>query len=310
MLSVDYLLEIISSTIRMCSPLLYCGLAAAICAKADIFNISMDGAMLASAFFSIVVNFYTHNVFLSVLAGILASMLVSALVGVLTIKFKASPVVVGIATNVAMGGVTTYLLFSIFNTRGVFTDPSLVGLSKVDIDLLNNIPYLGTILRGLTYIDLLAYASAIILYIFLYKTVIGYRLRALGINGIAAKSLGTKVDTYRFVTITLSGILCGLGGVLLSMGTVTLFIQNITAGRGYIALAANNLGKSHPLGVLASSLFFGLTEALGNFLQNTSVKGQITDSIPYVATIIALIIFAIQKKAAKKNRTKKLLGIN
>ena len=122
------------------------------------------------------------------------------------------------------------------------------------------------------------------------------------INKEAARSLGTPVEKYQFLTISLSGILCGLGGVLLSMGTVTLFMQNMTSGRGYIAMAANNLGKSHPIGVLLSSLFFGFSQAAGNVLQNTSLKTQITASIPYVATIVALILFSIQNKRKKKNK--------
>ncbi len=204
-------------------------------------------------------------------------------------------------------------------------------------------------LSGLTIIDYLAVAIAIGMYFFLYKTVLGFRLRAVGINeeaakslgtpveryqfltitlsgilsglggvllsmstvtlfiqvGIneeAAKSLGTPVERYQFLTITLSGILSGLGGVLLSMSTVTLFIQDITSGRGYIALAANNLGQSHPLGVLVSSVFFGVSQAIGNALQNTSLKTQMTASLPYIATIVALILFSVHANRKKKRR--------
>ena len=208
------------------------------------------------------------------------------------------------ATNTMIGGVTTYLLYIIFKTKGVFTDSSLVSLSKINLPIIKDIPVIGTIFSGLTIIDYLAFILAIGIYIFLYKTVLGYRLRAIGINKEAARSLGTPVEKYQFLTISLSGILCGLGGVLLSMGTVTLFMQNMTSGRGYIAMAANNLGKSHPIGVLLSSLFFGFSQAAGNVLQNTSLKTQITASIPYVATIIALILFSIQTKGNKKKKAK------
>ncbi len=301
--SWSYFAAIVSSTLRNCSPLLYCSLAAAICKRADVFNISMEGTMLTSAFFSIVVNYYTHNVLLAVLAGVLSAMIVSAIVGFFTIKLKASPVVVGMAVNTMMDGATMFLLFVIFNTKGVFTDSSLVGLTKLNIKL----PVLSELLSGMTVLDYFAYLSAILMYIFLYKTVTGYRIRAIGINGEAARSLGTPVEKYQFATITLSGILCGFAGVLLSMGSVTLFIQNISSGRGYIAMAANNLGKSHPIGVLIASLFFGCCQALGNFLQNTSLKGQITDSIPYAATIIALILFTVQKNRAKNKKIRNAL---
>jgi len=278
--SVEYIATIINSTIRMMSPLLYASLAAAICSKADIFNLSMEGAMLTSAFFSIVVNYFTKSVTLSILAGVISSVLVSASVGFFVLKLKASPVVVGLAINNTMAGVTTYLLYIIFKTKGVFTHPSLIGIPKIRLPFIEKIPVLSIIFSGLTILDYMAVIITVLIYIFLYKTVIGYRLRAIGINSEAARSLGTPVEKYQFLTISFSGILCGFAGCLLSMGSVKLFIENITAGRGYIAMAANNLGKSHPIGVLLASLFFGCCQALGNFLQNTSIKSQITSSIP------------------------------
>ncbi|MGL4337428.1 MAG: ABC transporter permease [Turicibacter sp.] len=298
--NIEYFAVIVNSMIRMTTPILLVTLAAAMCSKVKIFNIAMEGTMLAAAFFSIVANYFTGSVFLSVVAGITSSMLISALVGFCVIKLKASAVVVGMAVNTMMGGVTTYLLYLIFNTKGVFTDPSLVSLPKVSLPIIEDIPVLGTVFSGLTIVDYLAFIIAIGLYIFLYKTVLGFRLRAVGINPEAAKSLGTPVEKYQFLTITLTGILTGLGGVLLSMSTVTLFIQNITSGRGYIALAANNLGNSHPLGVLFSSLFFGVCQAFGNVLQNTSLKTQITASIPYVATIVMLILYSVYHQRKKK----------
>ncbi len=300
--NLEYLAVIANSTIRMTTPILLVTLAAAICSKVKIFNIAMEGTMLTGAFFSIVANYFTGSVFLSVLAGVVSSMLISAIVGFCVIKLKASAVVVGMAVNTMMGGVTTYLMYLIFKTKGVFSDPSLVSLPKIDLPLIQDIPFVGTMLSGLTIIDYLAVAIAIGMYFFLYKTVLGFRLRAVGINEEAAKSLGTPVERYQFLTITLSGILSGLGGVLLSMSTVTLFIQDITSGRGYIALAANNLGQSHPLGVLVSSVFFGVSQAIGNALQNTSLKTQMTASLPYIATIVALILFSVHANRKKKRR--------
>ncbi|MGL4736603.1 MAG: ABC transporter permease [Cellulosilyticaceae bacterium] len=300
--NLDYLAVIANSTIRMTTPILLVTLAAALCSKVKIFNIAMEGTMMTGAFFSIVANYFTGSIILSVLAGIVSSMIVSGLVGFCVIKLKASAVVVGMAVNTMMTGVTTYLLFLIFNTKGVFSDPSLVSLPKVNLPFVEDIPFVGTMLSNLTVVDYLAFVIAIGMYIFLYKTVLGFRLRAVGINEEAAKSLGTPVERYQFLTITLSGILTGLGGCLLSMSTVTLFIQNITSGRGYIALAANNLGQSHPLGVLVSSLFFGISQAMGNALQNTSLKTQITASIPYVATIVALVLFSMHSSRKRKKK--------
>jgi general nucleoside transport system permease protein len=303
---LGYIAVLVNSTIRMTAPILLVTLSAVLCSKVDLFNIALEGAMIAGAFFSILVNHYTSDLLLSIAAGAAGGMLVSSLVGFSVVRLKANAVVVGLTANTLMAAITTYLLYIILNTKGVFKTPNLVSLPKITLPLISQVPILGTIFSGLTAIDYLSYMLSVILYIFLYKTVLGFRIRAIGINKEAARSLGTPVDRYQFLTISLSGILCGLGGVLLSMGSVTLFLQNITSGRGYIALAANALGQAHPINVLISCAFFGATQSLGIALQNTNLKTQITSSIPYAATILALVVFSIygqwKKKKIKESR--------
>lgn len=301
-INISYVAIIINSVIRMTTPILLASLTAAVCSKVKIFNIGMEGTMIAGAFFSIVANYYTHSAALSILAGALSGVVISAVVAFCVIKLKASAVVVGMAVNTMMAGVTSYLLYVLFHVKGIFTDASLISLPKITLPVVSRIPVLGTIFDNLTIIDYLAVILAVGIYIFLYKTVLGFRLRALGINPEAARSLGTPVEKYQFITVSLSGVLCGLAGCVLSMGSVTLFIENITSGRGYIAMAANNLGASHPLGVFFASAFFGLCQAVGNALQNTSLKTQITSSIPYLATVLALMGFRLFKERQKKRK--------
>lgn len=299
-LTIEYLAVVLNSTIRLTTPILYAALAAAICKKADIFNLSMEGAMVSGAFFGIVGSYFTHNWILAVLIGVLSGVVMSAIVGYCIIWLKASPVISGVAASTLMTGLTTYLLYVIFKTKGAFSDPSLVGMTK--LYFFEDVPILGTVLSGLTAVDYLAIIMPFLLYVFMYKTVLGYRLRAIGMNKEAARSLGTPVNLYQFWTFTLSGVLSALAGCLLSMGSVTLFIQNITSGRGFIALAANNLGSSHPVGVLVSSFFFGFSQALGNVLQNTSIKTQLTAMVPYLATILGMTVFSIYNIRKRKAR--------
>ncbi|MBR2533329.1 MAG: ABC transporter permease [Erysipelotrichaceae bacterium] len=307
----SYISAIISSTLRMCSPILLCSLAAAICSKAGVFNIAMEGCMMVSAFFAIVVNYYSGgSVLLAILAGILSSMLISAVLAVLIIRLKASPVVAGMAINTMSGGLTTYLMYVFFHTKGLFQNPTLNGLSKLTPFFASAFPELAQMFYGLTTVDYLSWIIAILVQIFLYRTVIGYRIRAIGINPEAARSLGTPVEKYQFWTMTLSGIFCGLAGVLLSMGSVTLFIQNITSGKGYIAMTANNLGKSHPLGVAVASLFFGACQSLGSFLQQAGLKGQITGSIPYAATVLASVVSSIRYRRQKEKKIREAISEN
>ena len=295
-LSADYIAVVLNSVLRQTTPILYVSLAAAICSKVQVFNIGLEGTMLAGAFFSIVINYYTGSVWLSVLGAGLVGVLISFLVGVFVVKLRAYPLVVGMAINAIMAGLTTFLLSIFFNTKGVFNDPSLVGIPKISLPIIRDIPYLKTVFASLTVLDYLVFVLAVALYVFFYKTKLGYRLRAVGINKEAARSLGTRVDAYQICAVGFSGFLSGLGGCLLSMGAVTLFLQNMTSGRGFIALAADSLGKSHPIGVLVSSLFFGFCQAVGSVLQNTSIKTQLTSLIPYVATIVALAAFNVKTR--------------
>ena len=168
------------------------------------------------------------------------------------------------------------------------------------VPVIKDIPVVSTMFSSLTIIDYAAFVLAIVMYIIMYKTVIGFRLRAIGVNSSAASSLGINVARYQIISTTLSGAMIGLAGCLLSLGSVTLFIQNISSARGYVALAANNLCQGHPIGALLSSALFGFTKALAQVLQNTAVKQQLLECIPYISTIVAMAVYnAIAKRRAK-----------
>lgn len=305
-----YISAIIASTLRTCTPIMLCALAAAICSKAAVFNIAMEGCLLISAFFSIVVNYYTQgNVLLSILVGIISSVLVCFILSIVIVKLNCSAVVAGMAVNTLSNGLTIYLMYIFFHKKGLISDPIMKGLTKITPLFDQTFPQLAQCFYGLTIIDYLSWFIAIGIHIFLYKTVMGFHVRSIGINQEAARSLGVNVDRVKITVMTLSGILCGLAGVLLSMGSVTLFIQGISSGKGYIAMTANNLGGSNPIAVALSSLFFGICQAVGSFLQQTSLKGQITSSIPYVMTIVASIVSSLWVSHKQEKKLKKSMRV-
>lgn len=297
-MSGEYLATIIHSVLQSTSPILIVALGSTVCAQVGIFNVALDAQMLMGCFTSIVVNYFTGNVFLAMLAGMLGGMLVSAIVALLQVKYKAADMVVGTALNLLVSGLTSFMLYKIFNIRGTLKDEKLVSMIKVNFPGISNIPVLGTILNGLTILDYLSYVIAIIIFIWLYKTVSGYHYQAVGINKEAAESLGTKGTNVQMKAVLLSGILCGLGGVALAMGNVTMFTENMTSGRGFMAMAASSMGMNHPLTVIFTSLFFGACQGLGIVLQS-SIKSQLTNAIPYIGTIIAMVISSSRKKRAK-----------
>lgn len=300
----QYLAVVFNSTIRLMTPILFVSLGSALCNRVFIFNIGLEGMMLTGAFFAIVANYFTGSVFLSVLAAVISSMVIAYIAGVFMVKFKGAMLVVGVSINVLMLGLTTFLMQIIFNVKGAYVSHELVSLPKVSVDFLESIPILQTMFGSLTYLDYFSFVLAIILYIYLFKTVSGFRLRSVGINKEAAESLGIKAERIQIATVVFSGLLSGLGGCLLTMGSVTMFAQNITAGRGFIAMAAGTLGAAHPLGVIASSSFFGFAQSIANMLQNSEISSQLTMAIPYAATILGLGVFNYSKIKREKQANK------
>lgn len=290
----EYIGMVIHSILQSTSPILLVALGSAVCSQVGIFNIALDAQMLMGCFAAIAVNYFTGSVLLSMLAGIAAGALVSCVVAVLQVKYKAADMVVGTALNLLVGGLTSFMLFKIFNIRGTLKDERLVSMIKVNIPGIKNIPVLGTIFSGLTILDYLCYVIAILIFIWLYKTVSGYHCQAVGINKEAAESLGTKGTSVQMKMVIFSGALCGLGGVALAMGNVTLFTENMTSGRGFMAMAAASMGMNQPLTVILTSLFFGACQGIGVVLQS-SVKSQLTNAIPYIGTILAMIISSDRK---------------
>lgn len=299
-ISIEYLAQVFNSTIRCMTPILLVTLCASVCSKVKVFNIALEGTLLTSAFFAYLTQYFTHNIVLSVLVAVLIAMLMTFIMSFFIVQLNGQPMIVGMALNTFALGFTTFLLSMVFGTKGTISDPSVKGLPKINLPVIRNIPVVSTMFSTLTIIDYAAFALAIVMFIIMYKTVIGFRLRAIGINDSAASSLGINVKRYQIIATTLSGGMIGLAGCLLSLGSVTLFIQNISSARGYVALAANNLANAHPLGALLSSALFGFTKALAQVLQNTAIKQQLLECIPYIATIAAMAIYnGIAKRRAK-----------
>ncbi len=299
-MNLNMLAVIINSTIRSTTPVLLAALGSAICGQVGVFNVALEGQILIGSFVAIVADFYTGNVYIAVLCGVASGAAVASLVSILQVKYKAADMVIGTSVNLLVSGLTSVLLYTLLGVKGSFSSPLLKPLPKINIPIIKDIPFIGRALEQLTFIDYLAYVLAIIMFIYLYRTVQGFHVQSVGKNEEAAGSLGIKTLKIRMLAVLVSGALCGLGGAVLSMGQVTLFTENMTSGRGYIAMASASMGRDQPLFVIISSLFFGACQAVGVSLQNV-IPSQLTLTIPYIATVAALSIFG-SKKIRKKQR--------
>lgn len=213
-------------------------------------------------------------------------------------------VLAGIALNVIASGGTVFALFVASGDRGISSSLASKVLPTVKLPLIAKIPILGPILSGHNVLTYIALLSVFVVWYFLYKTPLGLRLRAVGESPDAADSVGISVDRIRFLALGISGLLAGFGGAHLSMGYVSWFSRDMTAGRGFIGLAAAALGGVHPVGTALASLFFGFADALSNYMQSLSIPSEFVQMIPYLATVVALGIFARQQ-TAKRRRGKK-----
>jgi simple sugar transport system permease protein len=296
---MNILVGLITGMISGATPILLAALGGALTFYAGVFNIAMEGMMLMAAFFAVLGSFYFHSWLVGILFAILGSLALAAIFIFFSVTLKTDEFVTGIALNLFALGTTTYLLRQIFKVKGVFTSKSLVSVPNIRIPYLDTIPFVGPILSGRNLIVYLAALATILCSYLVFRTRYGLRLRAAGYNAASLDSSGVLASRIRAQALLACAVLCGLGGAYLSLGYVTLFAENMTAGRGWISLAAVILVEGHPVGIAAISLIFGFFDGLGLFLQGYSVAPQFTAMVPYIATLAALYVYARRGRGRK-----------
>jgi len=290
-------LNLITTIIRISTPLAFAALGGLLTFKAGILNIAMDGFMLVAAFTGVATAYFTANLYISVVAAVLASMVLSALFGYFNLKFKANIFIAGTAIGILASGLTAVLLKGIFGQMGVFTAREVLRFPQYKIPIIDSIPVLRELLSGYTILVYMAFAFTPIISFVLYKTKWGLRVRAVGESPDAAAALGINVFSIKMQTVMLSGLFCGLGGAYLSLDYVSLFSRDMTADRGLIALAAIFFAKGDPFKTVAVTMLFGSAQAFSVRMQLTAgIAPQIMQIIPYFVTMLALIIVGIQAK--------------
>ena len=306
------LLSLIVSTdfvymwIRVATPIIFASLGAVICTKAGVVNLGLEGIMLISALAGVLGSAFGGNLVWGVLAGLLAAVAVSAVFAYFHLVLKANNVLCGTAVNTMATGLTVFVLQLATGEKGNSSSLKSFSFPNVDIPVIKDIPVIGTILSGhnaLTYFALIMVAA---IWFFLYKTPTGLRMRAVGENPDAASSVGQNVVKIQFLAIVLCGIMTGLGGMYLSMGYLNMFVRDMTAGRGFISLAACSMGQATPAGALLSSMIFAFFDGLSNILQVLKIPSEFIQMLPYLATIAGLTVYSIQKSAAASRKIKKL----
>jgi len=286
--------------LRVMTPILFASIGVAFSALAGSINISLEGTMLISAFFGVIVSAFTKSLTLGLISGILAGIGLASILAYFHLKLKADIILAAIALNMFASGFTIFLLYIFAKDKGTSSSLKSLVFPSIQIPILKDIPILGEIISGHNILTYLALLSILIFFIIIFKTPLGLRIRAVGQNPDAASSVGINVNKIKFYALLLSGIFGALGGLYLSMGYVSWFARDMTAGRGFIAIAASNLGAHLPLGVFLASILFGILNTIAIYLASLQVPSEFIQMIPYIATIITLTIYSIQ--ASRKKR--------
>ena len=278
------------SAAQAITPILLAAVAGVICGQVGVFNLALEGQMLVGAFAAIVGSYFGHSAFAGVAAAMAAATVFSLILGYGATIFRGDPVVIGIGMNLLASGLTAYLLRVIFGVSGTFSDPGVVGLGRVTIAGLVGVPVLGWAFARQSGVTWAAWALTALISVVQFRTPVGLRLRGVGEQPEAASTLGIDVVRYRIVAVLVAGALTGLAGAQLSLGAVSVFAEDMSAGRGWIAVVAVMLGRNNPLYAAAACVLFGFADAIGVNLQSRGLPNQLTDIAPYVVTLLALVI--------------------
>ena len=293
---MNILIGLINGMIAGATPIMLGALGGSFTFYAGVFNIAMEGMMLTGAFCAVWGSYTFHNWFIGILCGIAGSLILALIFILFAIVLKTDEFVTGIALNLFAAGATVYMLRQTFQVKGAFSNPGIIPVPQIHIPLVEKIPILGEILSGQNLIVYIAALSVWVCYWLVFRTRFGLRLRAAGYNAACLESSGVSVARIRVISLLLCGVLCGLAGAYISLGYVNLFVEGMSAGKGWISLAAIILVNGNPLGIALISLIFGFFDGLGLFLQGTGIAPQFTAMVPYLATLAALFVYSTRKK--------------
>lgn len=280
---------LLRGSLLLAVPLIFGALSGVLCERAGVINIGIEGQLLAGAFFSAFAASLAGSLYVGLVAAPIAGLVVGALLAVFAIIYLVDQIIVGVVLNVLVLGLTSFFYGRLmvpnadaYNAPGVF--------EAIAIPVLSDLPLLGPVLFNQTILVYLLYVIVVGAHIALFKTAWGLRVRAVGEHPAAADTVGIKVNRVRFRNVMLGGAVAGLGGAAFTLSGVGAFVDNMTGGKGFIALAAMIFGRWSPVGALAAALLFGFAENVQNVLGivGTPIPGELMLMAPYLVTIFAV----------------------
>lgn len=306
MLQSIFSLDFLVSVLRMSTPLLFVAMAAIVSAKADVLCIAFEGIMLFAALGGVLGSAWTHGVLGGLIVGVGMGLLIALIFGYFVLYLNTAPMLIGLALNILGSSGTVYLLYMVTGLKAASTDVMSFSFPTVNIPLIQDIPILGRILSGHNLLTYVAFLSVFLVWFLLYKTALGLRIRSVGEAPHASESVGIDVRRTKLIALIIAGVLASFGGLFMSMGYLPYFTRDMVSGRGFIGIAAQNLGRGNPVLTMVCTVLFGAATALGNLSQSFRLPSQFASMLPYLATLIGLVL--MNAGSGKRKAPGKKLG--
>ena len=268
------------SIFRITTPILFAALAAVVADRAGVTNIGLEGIMMISALTGVIFSAWTESAWVGLLCAILLGVATALMIGFFALKLKTDIILAGIAVNMLGNGGTIFFMYLASGDRGYSANLASKVMPTIQLPVIQSIPVVGGILSGHNILTYFAFVCVALTWVLLYKTPMGLQIRAVGESPNAADSVGVSVNRIKYIALGLSGALAGMGGAFMSMGYMSSFNTNMTAGRGFIALAAEAMGRGEPIGTMLTSLLFGFADALANNMQSLGLPQELVALTP------------------------------
>lgn len=289
------ILTLLSGMVRVAIPISFAALAGMLSERVGIVNMGLEGIMLIGSFFGVVGSYLSGNAWVGLLFAIASGAVMGLVLAVLTVGFKCEHVLAGLGINMFASGITVVLLQAIWDSKG--KSSMVAGLGKWKLPVISQIPIVKSIIGNISPLFYLLALCVVLLWVLLYRTPLGLRIRVIGENPELAGTMGVNVYFVQYVFVIISGMLAAVGGAYLSIGDINMFSKDMVSGRGYIALGMVILGNWKPTWVALAGLVYGFAESMQFRLQAVSIPPQLVQMLPYVFTILVLL-FARRKSMA------------
>jgi len=284
-----YFTDLLQNTLTTSIPIMLGALTGVVCSRSGIVNIGIEGQLLLGAFLAAIVTSGTGNLWLGLVCGAIGGCLVGGLLAVFSIAYRVDQVVLGVVLNTLILGLTDYMFDAVLSPNSsTLNSPNTFNAFK--IPLLGDIPIIGPVFFDSNIFLYLTYIAIFAVQVGLFSTRWGLRTRAIGEHPVAADTVGIRVLSLRYRNVIIVGLLAGIGGAYLTIGSVGAFGEDMSSGFGYIALAAMIFGRYSPVGAISASLLFGFCFSLAQIMGslNTPIQSNLLNMVPYLVTIVVL----------------------